>query len=175
MDSTPEEVPGVAYWDTASEQYAFWDPIFELGRELPGREGHDYPNEVVHALVGERDELKERYLALESEHGTVQEQLNQMQHEFDQAKRDLARLRRQAFRRRKRMNAGQKMMRSAYELLDSDDEGTRTAPTSEGSVAKGPRPRSAPPVGTSTDGLPVAERIIRAAPMVALDPTAGPS
>ena len=73
------------------------------------------------------------------------------------------------------MDAGQKLMRSAYELLDSEDEGTRTAQRSEGSVAKGPRPRPAPPAGTSTDGLPVAECILQIVPTVVMDPAAGPS
>ena len=175
MDSPVADVPGIAYWDTDSEQYAFWDPIYDVSRHLPGRKGHDYPNEVVFALTEEREILKEKYFALETEQGEVQEQLNQVQAELDQAKKDLARLRRQAYRRRKRMDAGQKLIRSAYELLDSEDEVTRTAQRSEGSVAKGPLPRPAPPAGTSTDEPPVAERILQIAPTVVMDPAVGPS
>ena len=78
IDSPVAETVALAYWDAETETYAYWDPIFDEDRRLPGRRSHDYPNQMVFALVEERNVLKETQHNLENDQEQVQGQLRQV-------------------------------------------------------------------------------------------------
>ena len=175
MDSPAPETVMLAYWDTESGEYAYWDPVFDEDRHLPGRRGHDYPNMMVFALAEERDELKENQFNLGNELEQVQGQLGQVQEELTKARKMVAKLKRQARQRQKRMSVGKRLMREAWDVLDSEDEVAEPAPRSVGSVAKRSRGEPVPLLEAAAGGSPIPERVIEMIPVPGRDPTRGPA
>ena len=175
MDSPAPETVMLAYWDAESGEYAYWDPVFDEDRHLPGRRGHDYPNMMVFALAEERDELKENQFNLGNELEQVQGQLGQVQDELTKARKEVARLKRQASQWRKRMSVGKRLMRDAWDVLDSEDDVAEPAPRSVGSVAKRARVEPVPLLEAAADRSPPPERVIEMIPVPGRDPARGPA
>ena len=55
--SSSQVRPTIEYWDVVEKRYRFWEPTQDLEKNCWCREGHTYPDAIVHALVYEKLEL----------------------------------------------------------------------------------------------------------------------
>ena len=49
--------PTIEYWDVVEKRYRFWEPTQDLEKNCWCKEGHTYPDVIVHALVYEKLKL----------------------------------------------------------------------------------------------------------------------